>query len=63
MWELLTNCAATQWQLGLATWQQCKKRDREGKGREGGPAWVWGFDDLGLYFPCPFIYILELHDI
>ena len=37
---ILTNCAATQWLLGLATWQQCKKHDR---GEGGGPARVWGF--------------------
>ena len=41
---ILTNCAATQWLLGLATWQQCKKRDGEGEGR--GPARVWGFDKV-----------------
>ena len=45
MWVLLTNCAATQWLLGLATWQQCKKHNIGGGGKKGrGSARVWGSD-------------------
>ena len=41
----LLNCAH-QFLLGLATWQQCKKKCDKGKGRRGGggPARVWGSD-------------------
>ena len=35
-WTLQSSLLiATQWLLGLATWQQCKKHDEGKKGREG----------------------------